>query len=191
MLRTNAIFQRKEVSLETQPCTIEAIEVMSKERYDKFAKNFLSDWQFIADRKDDMFTDLNGEKRCLLAMNEESGNGILIDSSGYDYARYVSFMPNIKPYIERQIFLVVDQTIKDAAENSTNGSWVIDTEEISEKYGITVKDNNGIGGMLLNELEGRKEMAEIISTNDCFDMVLYLDYCKNLEDKSMQQGIEM
>ena len=189
MLITNAIFERKINALRTRPCVIEAIEVMSSEEYEKFKNNLLADRAFIADRKEDMFKDSSGKIHCLLAMNEESGDGILIDSSGYDYARYVSFMPNIKAYIEQQISLAADKIIKDAAENTSNGSWTVSFEEISEQFELTVKENNGIGSMLLSELESKKEMAEIILENGCFDMVLYLDYCNNLEKSSMNQNM--
>lgn len=191
MLTTKARFERKLSVLEAQDCVIEVIEVMSSEDYEKFANSLLTDRQFIADRKEDMFTDSLGQIHCLLALNEESGDGVLINSSGYDYARYVSFTPNIKPYIEQQIELLADQIIRDAAENTSNGSWIVDFEEISEKYGITIKESNGIGSMLLSELESRKEMAEILADNECFDMVLYLDYCNNLDESSMEQNIKM
>lgn len=191
MLTTKARFERKLSVLEAQDCVIEAIEVMSNEKYNNFTNSLLTDMRFISDRKEDMFTDSLGQIHCLLALNDESGDGVLINSSGYDYARYVSFTPNIKPYIEQQIELLADQIIKDAAENTSNGSWIIDFEEISQQYGITIKENNGIGSILLSELESRKEMAAIVADNGCFDMVLYLDYCNNLDESSMEQNIKM
>lgn len=189
MLITNAIFERKMNELRTRPCVIEAIEVLSSKEYENFKSNLLTDRVFIADRKEDMFTDSSGKIHCLLAMNEENSDGILINSSGYDYARYVSFMPNIKAYIEQQISLVADKIIRDAAENTSNGSWAVSFEEISEQFELTVKENNGIGSMLLSELESKKEMAEIIVVDGGFNMVLYLDYCKNLEISSMNQNM--
>ncbi len=191
MLITKARFERKLSALEAQDCVIEAIEIMSNEKYKNFTNSLLTDMQFISDRKEDMFTDSLGQIHCILALNEETGDGVLINSSGYDYAGYVSFTPNIKPYIEQQIELLADQIIKEAAENTSNGSWIVDFEEISEQYGITIKENNGIVSMLLSELESRKEMAEIVADNGCFDMVLYLDYCNNLDESSMEQNIKM
>ena len=189
MLITNAIFERKINALRTRPCVIEAIEVLSSKEYENFKSNLLTDRAFIAGRKEDMFTDSLGKIHCLLAINDESGDGILINSSGYDYARYVSFMPNIKAYIEQQISLTADKIIRDAAGNTSNGSWAVSFEEISEQFELTVKENNGIGSMLLSELESRKEMAEIIEVDGGFNIVLYLDYCKNLEESSMNQNM--
>ena len=191
MLISNAIFERKVDALRTTPCVIEAVEVMSDKEFKDFKNNLLTDRAFILDRKEDMFTDSSGRIHCLLAMNEESGDGILIDSSGYDYARYVSFMPNIKAYIEQQISFAADKIIHNAAENTSNGSWTVSFEEISEQFALTVKESNGIVNMLLSKLESRDEMADILVEDGCFDMVLYLDYCKNLDPTSMEQKMRM
>jgi len=191
MLKTNAIFFRKVSELETQPCVIEAIQLMNQAEYDEFSKGLLRDRSFISDKKEDMFTDTSGQTHCLLALNEESGDGILINSSGYDYARYISFMPNIKTYIDQQISQVADQILQEASENTSNGSWIVYFEEIAEQHSLNVKANNGIGTLLVNELQGREEMAEILLEDDCFDMTLYLDYCKNINPSELEQNMGM
>ena len=191
MLKTNAIFFRKVSELETQPCVIEAIQLMNQSEYDELSKGLLRDRSFISDKKEDMFTDLSGQTHCLLALNEESGDGILIDSSGYNYARYISFMPNIKAYIDQQISQVADQILQEAAENTSNGSWIVYFDEIAEQHSLNVKVNNGIGTLLVNELQGREEMAEINLEEDCLDMTLYLDFCKNINPSELEQNMGM
>lgn len=191
MLKTNAIFHRKVTELETQSCVIEAIQLMNHKEYGEFSKRLLSDQSFIADKKELMYTDPSGQTHGLLALNEESGDGILIDSSGYDYARYVSFMPNIKAYIDQQISLVADQIFEEAAENTSNGSWIVYFEEIAEEHGLNVTANNGIGTLILNELQSREGMAEISLEEDCLDMTLYLDYCKNINPSELEQNMGM
>jgi len=191
MLKTNAIFHRKVTELETQSCVIEAIQLMNQKEYGEFSKRLLSDQSFIADKKELMYTDPSGQTHGLLALNEESGDGILIDSSGYDYARYVSFMPNIKAYIDQQITQVADQIFEEAAENTSNGSWIVYFEEIAEEHGLNVTANNGIGTLILNELQSRDGMAEISLEENCLDMTLYLDYCKNINPSELEQNMGM
>lgn len=191
MLKTNAIFHRKVTEMETQSCVIEAIQLMNQKEYGEFSKRLLSDQSFIADKKELMYTDPSGQTHGLLALNEESGDGILIDSSGYDYARYVSFMPNIKAYIDQQISHVADQIFEEAAENTSNGSWIVYFEEIAEEHGLNVTANNGIGTLILNELQSREGMAEISMEEDCLDMTLYLDYCKNINPSELEQNMGM
>lgn len=183
MLITKAIFARKLSEFDTQNCVISGIEIMDENEYKEFSNNLLDDRTFIADRKEEMYTDSAGQKHGLLVLNKDSGDGILINSEGYDYPRYTAFMPNIKPYIEQQISIVAEQIIKEAAENTSNGSWAIYFDEIEESYRLVVKEGNGIGTMLLDHLTSRGEIAEIEVLDDCFDMTIYLDYCNNLDEE--------
>lgn len=183
MLITKAIFERKLSEFDTQNCVIEGIELMSEDEFKEFSNNLLEDRDFIIDRKEEMYIDSIGQIHGLLALNMESGDGILIDSQGHKYARYTAFMPNIKVYIEQQISIVAEQIIEEAAENTSNGSWAIYFDEIEESHGIVVKENNGIGTLLLDELTSRDEIAEIEVLDDCFDMTIYLDYCNNLDEE--------
>ena len=182
MLKTNAIFERKCSAIQKQPCVFESMEQMEHEKFEEFSNGLLQDRQFIADHKEDMFVDSNGVIHGLLALDVESGDGILIDSSGYDYARYSAFMPNIKPYLDEQIALTADKIIKDAITNAENGKWVFDIEDASERYEIYIKENNGIGDMLISALRERKEFAKIVVEDNCFDITLDSEYCNNLKD---------
>ena len=183
MLTTKAIFERKISEFHTKESVINGIELMNDKEFEIFSKNLLSEQSFIADRKEEMYIDSTGQIHGLLALNKDSGDGILIDSQGYDYPRYVAFIPNIKPYIDNQISIVAEQIVKESAENTSNGSWAIYFDEIEESYGIVVKENNGIGTLLLDELTSRDEIAEIEVLDDCFDMTIYLDYCSNLDEE--------
>ena len=100
-------------------------------------------------------------------------------------------MPNIKAYIDQQISQVADQILQEAAENTSNGSWIVYFEEIAEQHSLNVKANNGIGTLLVNELQGREEMAEINLEENCLDMMLYLDYCKNINPSELEQNMGM
>lgn len=192
MLITKAIFERKISEFDTQNCIIEGIELMNENEFEEFSKNLLKDRDFIADRKEVMYIDFIGQIHVLLALDMDGGDGILIDSHGYDYPRYAAFMPNIKTYIEQQISMVAEQIIKEAAENSSNGSWAVYFDEIEEYHGLAVKENNGIGTMLLDALHRREEISEIEIEDECFDMTLYLDYCISLDEEIKQcQNMKM
>ena len=115
MLITKAIFERKLSEFDTQNCVIEGIALMGEDEFEEFSNYLLEDRDFIIDRKEEMYRDSIGQIHRLLALNVESGDGILIDSQGHKYARHTAFMPNIKPYIEQQISMIAEQIIKEAA----------------------------------------------------------------------------
>lgn len=190
MLITKGIFERKIPKVNLDNCIIEGIELMNKEEFKEFSMGLLKDRDFIKDRQDEMYIDSAGQIHGLLALNMDSGDGILIDSQGFDYARYTAFLPNIKSYIDNHISMVVDKMIEEATENSSNGSWVIYFDEIEENHGLIIKENNGIGTLLLAELEEREELAELEIGDDCFDMMFYSEHL-SFSEGEIEQNLKM
>ncbi len=190
MLRTKGFFERKINEFKLNDCVIEGIELMDEKEFKEFSKTMLEDKDFIKDREDEMYIDTRGVVHGLLALDMDSGDGILIDSQGFNYARYTAYLPNIKSYIDNQISMVVDKIIEEATSNSSNGSWVIYFDEIEENHGLIVKENNGIGTLLLAELEEREELAELEIGEDCFDMMFYSEHLSYIDDE-IEQNMKM
>lgn len=190
MLRTKGFFERKINEFKLNDCVIEGIELMDEREFKEFSETLLEDKDFIKDREDEMYIDTRGVVHGLLALDMDSGDGILIDSQGFNYARYTAYLPNIKQYIDNQISMVVDKVIEEATSNSSNGSWVIYFDEIEENHGLIVKENNGIGTLLLAELEEREELAELEIGEDCFDMMFYSEHLSYIDDE-IEQNMKM
>ena len=146
---------------------------MDENEYGKFSNNLLKYRDFISNNQNVMYRDSAGQLHVLLVLDKDNGDGILIDSQGADYPRYVALMPNIKPYIEQQILIAAEQILKEAISDSYNGSWDITFDEIEVFHGLIVKRRNGIDTMLLDVLNKRKEILWIEMKNECFDMALY------------------
>jgi len=192
MLVTKAVFERKIKEFNTRRCVIDHIQIMDENEYNRFSSNLLNDRDFISNNKDVMHRDPAGHFHVLLVLDKDNGDGILIDSQGYDYPRYVALMPNIKPYIEQQISLIAEQIIKEAIKESSNVNWDITFDEIESFHGLIVKKGNGTDTMLLDALNNRKEISWIEMKNECFDMALYPEYCINLEgEENKGQNLEM
>jgi hypothetical protein len=120
---------------------------------------------------------------CLLVLGEGCSDGVLIEAEGYNYARYSSFMPGAREFVTARLNLLADQIIRESTQSTSNGTWSIYFDEIQERHHVPVSESNGIGSMLKNILEARPEMAELEPMEDGFDMVFYLDYCPNLDEK--------
>lgn len=183
MLNMQAIFSRKAVDYPVWDCVIEKIVELPEKEYKYFKTAPLQDMSFIAENTDLMYKDSDGVFHCLLVLGEGSSDGILIESEGYNYARYSSFMPGAREFVTARLNQLADQIIRESTQNTCNGTWSINFDEIQERYHIPVSPNNGIGSMLKNILETRPEMAEIEPMEDGFDMMFYLDYCPNLDEK--------
>jgi hypothetical protein len=185
MLNLQAIFTRKADDYPIWNCVIEKIVELPEKEYKYFKTAPLRDMSFIAENTDIMCRDENGIYHCLLVLGEGSSDGVLIESEGYDYARYSSFMPGAREFVAARINNLADQIIKESTQNTSSGSWIVYFDEMQERYHVPVSPNNGIGSMLMEILEARPEMAELELMEDCFDMVFYLDYCPNLDESNI------
>lgn len=183
MLTTKAIFARKENWFEPQDCMIEKIVELSAEDYKAFSQNMLRDHDFIADNIDSMCVDENGIWHGMLVLDGGSNNAILVESEGSKYARYASFLPSFKPYVESQILQLADLIIKDGTQKTADGNWAIGFDDIQERFGVTVIPDNGTCEMLARTLNMSDEVAELELSENGFGLTYYLDYCENLDEK--------
>ena len=99
MLYTKAVFRAKEPEIESVDAVVEKVIRLSGAEFDRFSRNLMRDWDFIRDNRIDSTHDNAGRRRCLLIVGEGRRDGILVDSSGYDYARYSAFMPNAGDFL--------------------------------------------------------------------------------------------
>ena len=78
-----------------QPIRVEVVKViqLSPQQFRHFSANLLQDMPFIAAN-----THLTGRDkevtRCLLVTIRGNRDGILVDSQGFDYARYSAYVPD-------------------------------------------------------------------------------------------------
>ena len=173
--RTNAQLMRKEAELRTDDCKIEAVVTLSEDGFDSFRHRLLSDYDFIAEHRDYMYQDRNGVSHCLLVLGEGQTDGILVEAEGSTYARYSALLPNGRDFMQNQIRMMADELIKEGTAHTENGSWVVGFDEISQHFDTTVTPTNGIGQMLIDELQSRDEISAVIATEDCIEMTTYLE----------------
>lgn len=187
MLNLQAIFERKATDYSVWDCVIDKIVELPEAEYKYFKSAPLRDMTFIAENTGVMHKDENGMAHCLLVLGEGCSDGVLIEAEGYHYARYSSFMPGAREFVNARLNNLADKIIKEGTQNTSSGSWIIYFDELQDRYHVPVSPDNGIGSMLLKILETRTEMAEIEPMEDGFDMVFYLDYCPNLEEREMPE----
>lgn len=184
-MKTRGIMMRKEMKYNIYDCNIEKIIILPEEQYRYFMTHMLSDYNFIAENKELMYTEQlyedNYLDHCLLIMGEESEDGVLVESEGANYARYSAYQPHIKSYINETLRNVADEILHGKFGKQEEGSWLIGWDDIKEHFDITVSNTNGIGQMLVDELQRRDEVAEIIATEDCIEMSVILMQNENTD----------
>lgn len=165
---------RKEPQFDIRDCYIEKIVMLKEETYKYFLSHMLNSFDFIAENTDVMYSEKLGDgnyiDHCLLVMGEESEDGVLVESEGADYARYTSYQPNAKSFVREQIKTVADAILAGQFGKTSETVRVIGCDDIKEQFDITVTKDNGIGQLLIDELQNRDEIAGIIVTDDSIEM---------------------
>jgi hypothetical protein len=95
-MQLNAIFHRKEPQFNPVACTVDKIIEMESAGFQEFQESMLKDQSFIIEFNDRLQEGYAGPIRCLLLLGQGYDDGILIDTQGYDYARYTSFVPGAR-----------------------------------------------------------------------------------------------
>lgn len=101
-LYLNATFRHKESNHEAKPCVVEKIIELPAKDFACYMEDLLKSQPFIAENAGLMKKDQNGVYHCLLVTGKGHDDGILIESEGYDYARYSAFIPGARQIVNTQ-----------------------------------------------------------------------------------------
>lgn len=102
MLKLNAIFERKIDHFPETECVVEKTVELSAEDFRHFKDHLLEFQPFITENQEWMRVDGNHVAHCLLVLGESCSEGILVNSEGFDYARYASLVPGARELVAMQ-----------------------------------------------------------------------------------------
>ena len=84
---------------------------------------------------------------------------------------------------------IADYLIEQGTENTSNGSWIVYFNEIEDEFGVYLDYFDDLVTQITDELNP-EIVADVDSSNYCFDMVFYLDYCPNIETEVILEAME-
>ena len=94
-----AIFERKSSDFNPQDFEVSKILPLPAKVFEDVLKSPQRDYTFIQDNIEQMYCDSSGVYHCLLLTGEGRTDGLLVESEGYGYCRYASYVPNISGLI--------------------------------------------------------------------------------------------
>ena len=180
-----ASLQRNEPKLNLDTCIIKDIVEVFPSTFEHMKNNLMDDQVFIDFRKDMMYQE-DGINHCILALDEASDDGILIQSQGRMYAFNSAFIPQAKTLVKAHIKQLADYIISEGTEHTEDGKWSNTYDELYYHFGGQITDKNGNGKLLKAELEKRDEVNELIMTEDCIEMTYHLEYCQNCQHSGIE-----
>ena len=91
-LKINATLQCKQTEIKPRTYEVSEVITLTDKEYGSVLKDPLKDREYLAGR--------SGADTCVLLIGENSDDGILVDTQGYDYPRYSAFIPNARQIVE-------------------------------------------------------------------------------------------
>ena len=122
-MKLNANFQSKQPAVEEAPCEVSKVICLTDKEYAFFRKHLMYDYDFLRKNADGMGF-RNGIRQCVLVMGETSEDVVLVDISGYGYARYTAPFLGARSYmaLREQNLLVSEKAENLTAEPDWEGN---------------------------------------------------------------------
>lgn len=110
-LKFNSTLNHKQSDYKTREIIVEKVITLYGNHFSELRDHPLRDDPYIAENCDLMYIDSNDTAHCLLMVDSDSGDGILVESEGMSYARKSQFIPNARALVENSELTVSEQKL--------------------------------------------------------------------------------
>ncbi len=200
-----AELKRKQSEYEGEPCSVDKVIELPAQRFQQFSRALLPDYDFIAENKTAIRHDTD-LRHCLLILDAEGTDGILVDPQGYNYARYSAFVPNARSLLTPDV--AIDRSYISPAEpwrDESRDEMLRMTLHVDgkpdyvlvlpadEKYLDAVKVYLGVNDFAEAQIRDVRfkvpYIGEYIRTPDCPFVEDYNDYAEAMEGIWKKDGM--
>ena len=99
-LKFNSTLNHKVNSYKTYEISVEKVITLYGNSFNRLKNDVLNDNPYIAENRDLMYIDSDDVAHCMLFVDYDTGDGILVESEGSEYARKSQFIPNARALLE-------------------------------------------------------------------------------------------
>lgn len=146
-LKFNSTLNHKQSDYKTHEVIVEKAVMVYDRSFSELKDHPMHDNPYIAENRDLMYTDSDDVAHCLLFVDYDSGDGILVESEGSNYARKSQFIPNARALVENNEMTASEQKLHNQlkqisdkiAELSHCGVKNFDFEELLDKSDLDLK----------------------------------------------------
>ena len=110
-LKFNSTLNHKQSDYKTREIIVEKVITLYGKSFSKLKDHPLRDDPYIAQNRDLMYIDSDDVAHCLLMVDYDSGDGVLVESEGSNYARKSQFIPNSRALIESNELTVSERKL--------------------------------------------------------------------------------
>ena len=174
-----------------QKAEIEKKVCLPAGEFEEFLKNPLGDMPCIVENIDLMQEDQEGIYHCLLVTGEGRRDGVLVESEGYRYARYASYVPDAAAleYDSLSEFgaglsWLADRMIQTGTDGTRDRNWIFYLDQIQEGCDFSLSENPALTELLADMLVERPEVHLAYVRSDCLELRFHLEFCPNCQKET-------
>lgn len=155
-LTLNSLLNHKATGYDTMEIVVEKVITLHGGDFQKLKRETLSDEHHIKVNRNLMYID-GDTAHCLLFVDNESSDGMVVESEGYGYARKSAFIPNARGILESRELTAAEwkihEEIKSAAEKISEQAHAGEKHFVA--YGFWNSPSVNINDLLLDALRTR------------------------------------
>lgn len=146
-LKFNSTLNHKATDYKTHEIIVEKVVTLYGRDFSELKDHTMRDDPYISANRDLMYIDSNDVAHCLLLVDYDSGDGILVESEGSSYARKSQFIPNARALVENNELTASEQKLHNSlkkivdhiAELAHCGEKSFDFDELLNKSDLDLK----------------------------------------------------
>lgn len=182
MTTINTLLRNKVERWEYDRCHVDVTVTLSNSEFEHFRRHLLQNHDFIINALSKLPVTNDNTRHCIMVLNDEADDGILVDPQGYSYARYSAYIPNAKQIIQThypsldefddRMRRAIDKYVRLAIESQIDGKFTFDIQDVNREY-----DCENFNSDLFVDMIG--ECEEFIDIDYCggeFTVTLNPDY---------------
>lgn len=147
-LKFNSTLNHKQSDYKPYEVEVEKVITLYGRQFEEMKNHTLNDNPWIDENRDIMYIDDNHTAHCLLFIDNETGDGILVEAEGCGYARKSQFIPNARALLESNELTAAEiklhERLKDIAgkiaELAHCGEKYFVFEDLMERVDLDVND---------------------------------------------------
>ena len=179
-MKFKANFVEKPGNFQMDDCQIEKVVELSHEDFCRLKITPAEHQPFLAEHKGCMFHK-DGVIHCLLALDQDGNDGVLVDAERYDCARLAAYVPGMRDIVNAEMDRAADFIIREGTAHAGDGHWPVSLEELEKQLGLTVRAGGGLDELLLDKLSRRAEVSGVSLRASRIDVALQPDCCEHMK----------
>ena len=129
----------------------------------------------------------DGFEHCLLVLGEDHTDGVLVQCGEDGYAACAAYVAGARDVVQARLDRVADYIIRQGAQRTASGGWYVYSEELEERFGITIREGNGLDAIMRETLERRPEVAGTEINLECIRTTFRPEFCAELRGGAVEE----